>query len=216
MRKAFTLAETLITLAIIGVVAAISIPSLMNKTQDQELKSAWKKQYSTLANAFNLILNENGGNIKGLCSDDACLLNLFKDKLIVQKSCPTNSLANCYIPYNKVQNSAGGSSDMFRNSGMILSDGSYLAFIVRDSDCNYSYNSGLKNCGNISIDVNGKKPPNIQGKDIFRVFIDENKIWPAGIQDDEVYLDGANHGCGAASPDANFAGLGCSAKYLYE
>lgn len=42
-KNAFTLAEVLITLGIIGVVAAMTIPTLMNKTNDAELKSAYKK-----------------------------------------------------------------------------------------------------------------------------------------------------------------------------
>ena len=36
MKKAFTLAEVLITLVIIGIIAAITIPALMNNTNDEE------------------------------------------------------------------------------------------------------------------------------------------------------------------------------------
>ena len=45
-RKAFTLAEVLITLGIIGVVAAMTIPTLMNSTDDQQNKVAYKKAMS--------------------------------------------------------------------------------------------------------------------------------------------------------------------------
>ncbi len=41
--KGFTLAEVLITLAIIGVVAAISIPSVISNSQQQEFKTGLKK-----------------------------------------------------------------------------------------------------------------------------------------------------------------------------
>ena len=221
MRKAFTLAETLITLAIIGIVAAITIPSLMNKTQDQELKSAWKKQYSTLANAFYLILSENGGNIKGLCSDDACLLNLFKDKLIVQKSCPTNAQTNCYVPSSTIKtlaNVEANNAITSLNSGLVLSDGSVLISHFKDVTCNYHlyFSTSKKTCGSIFVDVNGKRKPNTQGKDIFQVMIDENKMWPAGSENDDIYLDRGDHDCGTTYTEATYAGLGCSAKYLYE
>ena len=43
MKKGFTLAEVLITLGIIGVVAAMTLPALVNKTQNQELVTAFKK-----------------------------------------------------------------------------------------------------------------------------------------------------------------------------
>jgi len=47
-KNAFTLAEVLVTLAIIGVVAALTIPSLVTRVQDIQYKTAWKKNYSLL------------------------------------------------------------------------------------------------------------------------------------------------------------------------
>ena len=49
--KAFTLAEVLITLAIIGVVAAISIPSVISNSQQQEFKTGLRKAVSVLNSA---------------------------------------------------------------------------------------------------------------------------------------------------------------------
>ena len=43
IRKGFTLAEVLITLVIIGVIAALMIPALMNKTNEQETVVAVKR-----------------------------------------------------------------------------------------------------------------------------------------------------------------------------
>ena len=42
-KSGFTLAEVLVTLMIIGVIAAMTIPSLMQNTQQQEFKAAYKK-----------------------------------------------------------------------------------------------------------------------------------------------------------------------------
>ena len=50
-KKGFTLAEVLITLAVIGVVAAITIPAVINKLEEQRAKSLVKKTVSTLVNA---------------------------------------------------------------------------------------------------------------------------------------------------------------------
>ena len=44
---AFTLAEVLITLGIIGVVAALTLPTVINNVHHKELETALKKQYST-------------------------------------------------------------------------------------------------------------------------------------------------------------------------
>lgn len=59
-RNGFTLAEVLITLVIIGIIAAMTIPSLINKTNEQETVSALKKTYSSLSQAYQKIFAENG------------------------------------------------------------------------------------------------------------------------------------------------------------
>ena len=58
--KAFTLSEVLITLGIIGTVAAITMPSLINNYQKQSTAAKVKKFYNTINNAVNLSAAENG------------------------------------------------------------------------------------------------------------------------------------------------------------
>ena len=59
-KSAFTLAEVLITLVIIGVIAALTVPTLIQNTQKQEYVTALKKAYSTLSQATQQIIAENG------------------------------------------------------------------------------------------------------------------------------------------------------------
>ena len=54
-KVAFTLAEVLVTLGIIGVVAALTLPTVINKVQSMILKNQFKKAYSSLLNAINLV-----------------------------------------------------------------------------------------------------------------------------------------------------------------
>ena len=54
----FTLAEVLITLGIIGVVAALTIPMLLTKCQEQIIKNQLKKQYSVIQQALKIVDNE--------------------------------------------------------------------------------------------------------------------------------------------------------------
>ena len=49
----FTLAEVLITLGIIGVVAAMTMPTLMNSTQGAQYKAAYKKALSAIAQGLH-------------------------------------------------------------------------------------------------------------------------------------------------------------------
>ena len=59
-RVAFTLAEVLITLGIIGVVAALTIPSLIAKYQDKVLIQQTKKAFSAFQNGLALASQDNG------------------------------------------------------------------------------------------------------------------------------------------------------------
>lgn len=58
--KTFTLAEVLITLGIIGVVASLTLPSLISKHKDKELITRVKKTYSDISNAVSLSRMEGG------------------------------------------------------------------------------------------------------------------------------------------------------------
>ena len=55
MKKAFTLAEVLITLGIIGVVAAMTIPTLIANTNSAKFKSQYKKTLSALNQAAKMV-----------------------------------------------------------------------------------------------------------------------------------------------------------------
>ena len=59
-KTAFTLAEVLITLVIIGVIAAATIPTLMQKHFEQEMITKLKKNFSVISSAYSQAIRENG------------------------------------------------------------------------------------------------------------------------------------------------------------
>ena len=65
-RFGFTLAEVLITLGIIGVVAAMTIPTLIQNTNSSRWSSQYKKTISTLSNAIEMAQAHHGVTISGL------------------------------------------------------------------------------------------------------------------------------------------------------
>ena len=89
MKKlAFTLAEVLLTLAIIGIIAAMTLPALQNSTNKMENVVALKKTYYVLSQATYSIMAENGGMPQALSGatthDD--FANVFISKLNVASS----------------------------------------------------------------------------------------------------------------------------------
>ena len=58
--KAFTLAEVLITLGVIGIVAGMTMPVLIQKHREQVTVNKLLKAYSTVSNAYQMAVQENG------------------------------------------------------------------------------------------------------------------------------------------------------------
>lgn len=157
----FTLAEVLITLGIIGVVAAMTIPSLISKTQDAEYKTAYKKGFSALSQAFekasadgDIVEMTGTFSSQGIEANFAALQKQFN----VTKTCTNSQTGGCWYIYG----------DKFRNSedysvpGFI--DNSGMAWKLRFKD-----NSALIPA--IMLDTNGLKGPNKYGYDRFPLFL---------------------------------------------
>ena len=74
----FTLAEVLITLVIIGVIAAMTVPTLMQNTNAQEYRTAFKKSISALNQALTLNYALDGVGANGFSSAKDLVDNVFK------------------------------------------------------------------------------------------------------------------------------------------
>lgn len=220
---AFTLAEVLITLGIIGVVAALTIPALMNNIQDMQFKAAWKENFSILSQATINALSDNSGTMKGVSSvyDHNSLRDIYSPYLKTLKSCNGNAGVTYGYCWHQ-QGATSGVTKYFNNvvlgyndlplgsgsAGLILSNGAYVLFAYQDPACS-SLNisgygtEGLTNiCGWMGIDVNGAKAPNIVGKDIYGLWVLNDRIAPMGIGTYKTSCSSSSHG------------LGCSAVYL--
>ena len=90
-KKGFTLAEVLITLAIIGVVAAISIPSVISNSQQQEFKTGLRKAVSVLNSAITMNMALDGETPY----DNANLMGYLMKHMAVKKS--TTDLDSYYV-----------------------------------------------------------------------------------------------------------------------
>lgn len=212
--KAFTLSEVLITLGIIGVVAALTIPALMNSTSEKELKTAWKKNYSDISNALTLVRNENGGD---LVYDQTVpgFHSFFDDlssHLSYSQKFPANGgwhAANAWkgldgTPCGVVN---GGSPLLILNNGVIILFGGFNGQTF-----------------DLIVDVNGKKGPNVIGRDIFsaQVKMKESTYKAFGTELNQSVLSfSSGNACSLTNTteipcDNTTLGWTCSAEYLYK
>ena len=171
---AFTMAEVLITLGIIGIVAAMTLPSLIGKYQFKVFEVGLKKQYSLLQNAINLGVNEEGfqycyvyypkGSVsyKGEIGDCELLKNYLVSTLKL-KSYKTD-IKEKYKKRDVVR-AEGGNSINWNCSYDWLKDTSDV-YAANDGTL-FMFKAYTVPALTIIIDVNGQKGPNRWGYDVF-------------------------------------------------
>ena len=172
-KSGFTLAETLITLGIIGVVAAMTLPLIKSQIEKQVFRSQFMKQYRNFENILRYIEVENGQSFACYEYNDGgwgakltgC--NLMWDEILKQlkvlKKC-TYGTNNCSPTYKTPQEvrQNGGVANTTREG----INSNYKAYIMADGSILYVYyNMGDR--FRFFIDVNGKKGPNKWGYDVF-------------------------------------------------
>ncbi len=115
-KEAFTLAEVLITLAIIGVVAAISIPSVISNSQQQEFKTGLRKAVSVLNSAITMNMALDGESPY----DNANLMGFLMKHMSVMKT-----VANMSNEYKVI---ASSNNQRTCNAAFYTADGARFEF----------------------------------------------------------------------------------------
>lgn len=153
---AFTLAEVLITLGIIGVVAAMTIPTLLSATQEQEYKTGYKKAYSVASSAWQKAASEGNIVYRPSWQDVSSKItnfNAFKANFKVVKDCNSSNNSDCWASgdfYYKVYPASDAHAFV---------DASGMAWSLSSID----NVTGAE----LLVDINGKKKPNSFGQDRF-------------------------------------------------
>lgn len=185
----------LITLGIIGIVAAMTLPALIKNYQQSVINQQFKRAYSQLSNA--LVMVEHVAGYKPACNETGSSLwnqecfslrdILFKNILPVVKACEGDALAEGCLPkdgykgldtIHKENNPDESEEDSNANDDFLNANCHNLTESAIATE-NYTYvmNDGTVYIlyGNlpsiVSIDVNGHKKPNKWGYDIFTFYL---------------------------------------------
>ncbi len=183
--KAFTLAETLIVIGIIGVVAALTLPNLNHATGDKETITRVKKIYSSLMDAY--------GRAEAIYGPigDWCKSGIYESDECVE------IFMNRFIEFMKVSKVEGD----FANDGYaVLSDGTTLRYGTwwYGEDSAYVQNGKLYYM--IGVDIDGQnKGKNNNGQDLFYFDITSQGVVPDGVvrldYDDDLNLERLQNFC---------------------
>lgn len=178
----FTLAEVLIVLGIIGLIADMTIPTLVMGFKEKAAVSQLQKAYATYTNAFNMAVTEEGTadnwNLIERYSPEGAKngLDIMLKHLKIIKNCGNDT--GCF-PDVKYKNLNGAEYTNINQDNMyakaLLADGSSIAFYVSTPNC-----IGEQYCGQFYYDINGFKGPNQWGIDTFIFGMYRDRIIPAG------------------------------------
>ncbi len=232
-QKSFTLAEVLITLGIIGLVAEMTLPNLIQSFQKVVYVTSLKKAYTE----FNQVLKQMSAD-KGCVDDLKCsglfatgtTAQTFGDEFVkyvkVVKNCGMTTGQNCWSDSTNFDWDGKSANYYYINNRsdhykFITADGMSISITrVGVDDCGSNSSSGALGymsqvCGQMFFDINGSKEPNDPGRDVFTFFITNGKgalLYPYAGKDHVGYWWNYNaiNYCSASNPDKT--GWFCSGR----
>lgn len=204
MKKAFTLAEVLITLGVIGIVAALTLKTLIINYSNNLYSTQLKKAYSEITNAFKLMMATDG--VDKLTSTD--FFSKFPGETInsngvpeyldselgkyfkILKTCKKNDNVCNPVTYVTLGNSSPITTQkpysFYTINGQIIYLSELRNNIIKDRIENLkAFNVNCRgSMGTVQVDINGEKGPNKYGRDWFEFVLCENgTLFPYGSKD---------------------------------
>lgn len=179
-RLAFTLAEVLITIGIISIVACITIPSLIAKHNEKVMMTKLSKMYSLLGNIYERAVLENGDVSNWFYGSDKTennkiISDILMKYLSVVKTCENDRYDKClsklYYLSGVVESHCVQKNNAGECTSNVLKDGSIITILVANTSVKGSW---------IYTDLNGRKGPNVFGRDVFRFMLTPKGILPDG------------------------------------
>lgn len=189
-KKAFTIAEILITLGIIGVVAALTLPLLTEDSQKKVYANKLSAAVSDFENAMTTMLEKEGKDMLQLTPAWTGSFLTELNKTMPHKTSKIGTLKRKNL--NKTDGDDFPSNNNFRNhKGAIFS-----VKLNTSTDRKKESEMMAKGCtitsiaADIYIDVNGESKPNIWGRDTFRYVLDgDGHLYPYGGKDWSLFND---------------------------
>ena len=212
--QGFTLAEVIITLGIIGVVAALTVPTLIAEHRSKELETRLKKSYSLIGQVLDMYYAENGERVKAGDVQPYEFKEIIKRYVKVVRECestgtpivgciPASSLIDNKKVYKTFNTSTYIYMNFFDDGQLILPDGTLL--LIENAFTSLY----------VSVDVNGyNRNPNRLGHDLFIFSIDKDgKLIPGVTQS---FYESKNDDYCSKTSTNNMNGAGCTYKALTE
>lgn len=194
---AFTLAEVLITLGVIGVVSAMTIPTLVSNYRKRQLEVQIKGTYSSIQQAVKFADYEDiSYNTVQDCSD-AAIKEWFDSflglHLKVEHLCINRNPKGCWHQVKSLTGVNYGDSEGIGSNilGFIIAKGASVTVDAYNAnDIKNAFGVNTNESGLVFFfDANGKTKPNILGKDVYIMVWTDKGLVPAGVSKGRAEID---------------------------
>lgn len=210
--KAFTLAETLIVIGMIGLIAAMTLPAVINNARNKELESRFKKSYSLLAQMVQLVVENEYGGVTELSQTDYAQFGGYlkqyagSDRKVGEIRWGTGD-SSSFMKETYKTYTGNTASGIFNDYAFYTSDGNATVFL--DTGHAHSVPDIF-----VAIDINNiDNKPNRYGFDLFGFYVDKKgRLLPFGDQN-TAYPE-ERYCIGSSSHSEN--GLGCTRKAIID
>jgi len=199
-KAGFTLAEVLITLGIIGVVAALTMPVLITSYKKQVAAARLKKTVSVLEQAINASRIDSA--LSSSASEEE-FADFFTKQLKITTTCENEESACGLTTFKCLHGNDSGLALSKRDYRYVLADGTFI---------------GFKN-PYIYVDINGNKGPDKLGYDVFMIqinmkdaFVPKIKKRTSDTGNDKNFFENDGQGCNKAN---TFSGKYCFERVMY-
>ena len=156
--KGFTLAEVLITLTVVGFVAALTLPSLYSNINNAVLEKQTVKFYTQLQEAVKRYMAiEMTDKIYWNWRRASDVQKFVKDNFVIERACGRNNTTECFPDTNYVH--ANDTKAFPYDRYFTLEKNSFMT----SDGMVFSINTG----GFVAVDINGKNKPNKEGHDLW-------------------------------------------------
>lgn len=200
---AFTIAEMIIVIGMLGIIAELTFSTLHKSVQNQIYSVSVRKSY----NEFNQLLSRitadlgcpNDLKCTGLFAaghDNYFVGNEFSKYFKLVKNCESNADLGCFPPNTNSNYDGSGANEHLDSDTrykFISADGMSYVLETYETNCTTNWSTGAfgymqQVCGNVSVDTNGPlRGPNAYGRDTFFFYITNGKgamLYPSSGQDD--------------------------------
>lgn len=219
----FTLAEVMVALALIGVIASITIPTFVQNNQNKTHAAKLATTISAIENAFTSMIAAEA--VQDMTETDFAQAGGGRSlDTYLKISNHTDSMTDYYASDNPFIYISTGNYDSFGADEIYeIKNGALIMFV--DNPTSFGGAAGLGGTidgkiGELTIDINGKQAPNIWGRDAFYFIVgNDGLLYPAGSlnfsiieEEDTANLwDSENSAYSCTDTDK---GLGCTARLI--